>query len=137
MENRSKKAYSETILNTNITVIDDGHRKLLEIQNNIKSLVKQNVTKNDLTQVFFALSNFFENHLLKEELYLKSKGYPNIDNHKSSHLDFIKEIELLKDSYQNDIQTTLKELDDFIRSWLHNHSINYNKEVIEFLNTKG
>ncbi len=136
MENRSKKSNSENIHNTNISVIDEGHKKLLEIQNNIKKFSNQSISKNDLTEIFFALSNYYENHLLKEELFLKSKGYQNFDNPKSSHLDFIKEIEQLKDSYQNDIQTTLNEVDAFIQGWLHNHSVNYNKEVIKFLNKK-
>jgi len=131
-----EKETNPTVLQTNISVIDEGHLKLSEIHNHVKLLLKQEANKNDLAEAFFSLSYFFENYLLKEELLLKSKGYPNFDDHKASHSSFIKGIEHLKDSYENDIKCTLKELDTFIGDWLKTHSLNYNKEVVDFLNKK-
>lgn len=136
MANREQNPKSEDIRHTNISIIDEGHNKLFDVHNHIKSLCKQGACKDDLAEIFFTLSYFFENHLIKEELYLKSKGYPNFDNHQTSHLSFIKEIESLKDNYENDVNSTLKELDVFIGNWLHDHSSNYNKEVVDFLNQK-
>lgn len=135
MAKQDKPSYSEATY-TSIPVIDEGHNKLSEIHNRVKLLSKKEACKNDLTEVFFALSYFFEDHLLKEELYLKSKGYPTIEEHKASHADFIKGIENLKDSYANDVECTLKELDVFIGEWLRNHALKYNNDVVAFLNHK-
>ncbi len=134
MEIRDHNANPENIRHTNIPVIDESHNKLLEIHNLIKSLTQKNASKNDLAEIFFTLSNFFENHLIREELYLKSKGYSNLENHKNSHLAFIKEIERLKDNYGNDIHSSLKQLDTFIGVWLQTHLSNYNKELVDLLN---
>lgn len=130
------KSSSSKMANTDIPIIDEGHSKLSEIHNRVKSLVQKDACKNDLTEIFFALSYFFEDHLIKEELYLKSKGYPTLEEHKASHADFIKGIEHLKDNYSKDVKCSLKELDTFIGEWLNNHNLKYNKEVVDFLNQK-
>jgi len=135
MANQYKSSDSESV-NTSIPIIDEGHSKLSEIHNRVKSLAKQGASKNDLTEIFFALSYFFEDHLIKEELYLKSKGYPTLEEHKASHADFIKGIEHLKDNYSKDVECNLKELEVFIGEWLNNHNLKYNKEVVDFLNQK-
>lgn len=136
MENQTNKSMPENLMHTNIPIIDEGHDKLAEIQKNINILKEKGACKNDLADIFFALSYFFENHLIKEELYLMSKDYPNFDNHKTSHFDFIKGIERLMDNYESNVDNTLKELDIFIGEWLQSHSSNYNKDVVDYLNQK-
>jgi len=126
----------ENYRHTSISIIDESHDKLNEIQKHINNLKEKGACKDDLANIFFALSYFFENHLIKEELYLKSKNYPNFDNHKTSHFDFIKGIERLMDNYESNVDNTLKELDIFIGEWLQNHSSNYNKDVVDYLNQK-
>ncbi len=122
---------------TNISLIDKGHQKLVDVLSHIKSLLITGGNKNDLTEIFFSLSYFFENYLLKEELFLKKSGYPNLENHSSSHREFMMEIEMLKDNVDNDTITVLKELDVFIAAWLQNHETNYNDELVNFLVKKG
>ena len=135
MVNQDKSSDSKTG-KSSIQIIDEGHSKLSEIHNRVKSFAQNGASKNDLTEIFFALSYFFEDHLIKEELYLKSKGYPTLEEHKASHADFIKGIEHLKDNYSKDVKCSLKELDIFIGEWLNNHNLKYNKEVVDFLNQK-
>jgi len=136
MENSKHESNYVDIRITNIPIIDEGHRKLYDVQNRIKNIANKGACKNDLTEIFFALSYFFENYLIKEELFLKSKGYAYLDDHKSSHLEFIKGIERLKDNFENDIVSTLNELDTFIGDWLQSHSSNYSKDLVDFLNKK-
>lgn len=122
---------------TNITLVDKGHEKLVEIHTHVKDLLKTTGNKNDLTEIFFALSYFYENYLLKEEMFLQKTGYPNLDNHSASHTLFIKEIEQLKDSIDTDAKVVLHELDDFIETWLSAHEQNYNDELVDYLRGKG
>jgi len=136
MENAKQGFNSVGIRITNIPIIDEGHTKLNEVHNRIKELVGKGACKNDLADIFFALSYVFENHLIKEELFLKSKGYGNFDNHKNSHLEFIQGIEKLKDNFEKDITSTLNELETFVGGWLKNHSSNYNDELVDFLQNK-
>lgn len=136
MENAKQGPNSGGIRITNIPIIDEGHTKLNEVHNRIKEFVGKGACKNDLADIFFALSYVFENHLIKEELYLKGKGYGNFDNHKSSHLEFIQGIERLKDNFEKDIDSTLKELDLFVGGWLKKHSANYNDELVHLLQNK-
>lgn len=122
---------------TNISLVDKGHQKLIDVLSHIKSLSISGGNKNDLTEIFFSLSYFFENYLLKEELFLKKSGYPNLENHSSSHKEFMREIERLKDSVDNDTIIVLNELETFIAKWLQNHETKYNDELVGFLVKKG
>ncbi len=130
MESTNKQSNS-------IAMVDKGHQKLAEIHAHIKGLLKSNGDKNDLTEIFFSLSYFYENYLINEEIFLKKLGYPNIESHSASHKSFIKEIEKLKDIISKDSATVLKDLDKFISSWLNKHEMSYNKELFDFLKSKG
>ncbi len=122
---------------TNITLVDKGHQKLVEIHSRVKDLLKTTSNKNDLTEIFFALSYFYESYLIKEELFLRKTGYPNLDNHSASHTIFIIEIEQLKDSINEEAKAVLRKLDDFIENWFRNHELKYNAELINYLKGKG
>ncbi|RPH32753.1 MAG: hypothetical protein EHM93_07960 [Bacteroidales bacterium] len=111
---------------TNIPLDDKGHRKLIEIHSHIKNLLNSGGNKNDLTEIFFALSYFYENYLIKEEILLKRMGYPNLECHSESHKTFIRKIEKLKDSINKDAMRVLKELDIFILDWVKDHEATYN-----------
>jgi len=120
-----------------IAMVDKGHQKLAEIHAHIKNLLNKKGDKNDLTEIFFSLSYFYENYLINEELFLKKTGYPNLENHTASHKEFIKEIERLKDVISKDAISVLKELDEFIAKWLSNHETTYNADLINYLKGKG
>lgn len=125
------------IFPTNISLVDKGHQKLVDVLSHIKELIITGGNRNDLTEIFFSLSFFFENYLLKEELFLKKSGYPNLENHSSSHKEFMREIERLKDRVDNDTITVLNDLEAFIATWLQNHESSYNDELVNFLVKKG
>ena len=118
---------------TNISLVDAGHQKLAEIQSHIKERLKMECNKSDLTEIFFTLSYFYENYFIKEEIFLKKTGYPNLDKHSASHNDFIKEIEQLKDSINSDANAVLHELAGFIADWLRNHEASYNAELVNYI----
>ncbi len=130
MESTNKQSNS-------IAMVDKGHQKLAEIHAHIKNLLNNKGDKNDLTEIFFSLSYFYENYLINEELFLKKTGYPNLENHTASHKEFIKEIESLKDVISKDAISVLKELDEFITKWLSNHETTYNADLINYLKGKG
>ncbi len=121
---------------TNIMLVDKGHQKLVEVHSHIKQLLNSGGNKNDLTDIFFSLSYFYENYLIQEEIFLKKTGYPNLNNHSASHKEFIKEIEGLKDSINKDAELVLQELNDFISAWLQDHEATYNDELVEYLRSK-
>jgi len=128
---------NESISPTNVSLIDKGHQKLEDVLSHIKGLLITGGNKNDLTGIFFSLSYFFENYLLKEELFLKESGDQNLEIHTSSHKEFMREIERLKDNVDKDTIVVLKELDNFITTWLQNHVTCYNDELVNFLVKKG
>lgn len=127
----------ETISKTDITLVENGHQKLMELQSHIKQLINTRANKNDLTEIFFSLSYFYENYLIKEEIFLKKTGYPNLGKHSASHKDFINAIIALKDSINKDAKIMLKELEKFIVTWLKEHETNYNSELVGYLRNKG
>lgn len=135
---RTPDAHPKRIISiTNIMLVDKGHQKLVELHSHVKALLKKTCNKNDLTEIFFALSYFYENYLIKEEMFLQKTGYPNLDNHSASHTLFINEIEQLKDSIDKDAKVVLHELDGFIEGWLSTHEQNYNDELVDYLRGKG
>jgi hemerythrin-like metal-binding protein len=129
----TKLSSKEKKLLSNISTVENGHQKLAEVHSHIKLLIRTGGNKNDLTEIFFALSYFFENYLIKEELLLRKAGYSNLKKHSSSHKEFMHEIVRLKDNVDKNAEVVLKKLDEFIASWLINHELTFNEELNKYL----
>lgn len=129
----TKLSSKDKKLLTNISTVENGHKKLAEIHSHIKLLISKGGNKNDLTEMFFSLSYFFENYLIKEELLLRKAGYPNLKKHSSSHKEFMHEIIRLKDNVDKDAEAVLKKLDEFISHWLKTHELTFNEELNKYL----
>ena len=123
--------------NVNITLIDDQHKKFLEMLNFLRVGIIEKPCKEKISEILFSLAHYAEHHLIQEEIYFKNYQYPNFTQHKEAHKDFIDRIIKFREDYEKGADKVCEEMYGFLVDWFENHILKYDKEAIEFLLKKG
>ncbi|WP_160677821.1 bacteriohemerythrin [Clostridium sp. C8-1-8] len=118
-----------------VKLIDDQHRRLLEIADDVYQLTKNNfiTDKYDkIVQVIEELKDYTVFHFKSEEEYMLSIGYKKFLSHKVEHDDFVNKINSL-DLKQIDEsqQQYLLEILEFIVKWIDEHILQKDKLIVE------
>ena len=121
----------------NITVIDDQHKKLLEIINELKQIINNNLCEKKVSGVFFQLAYLIDHYFIKEEIYLNDLRYPNIEQHKIEHNKFIDRIIQFQKDVENNKPDLCLEIYKYLEDWFDDHILKYNKEAVEYLLKNG
>ncbi len=112
-----------------IPTIDQQHKTLLDIGNRISSLIQEHEEGDDNYEDIFnvveELKSYTIYHFDTEEELLVKHDYPDYDNHKKEHDDFINYIESVDLAAVDDAQKQfLTELLEKLIKWVFNHILN-------------
>ena len=104
--------------------IDNEHRRLFELVNETADLLmKDNVSRSDVTKLFTELNEYAVLHFRHEEEYMQEINDPELPRQKEMHQAFVaklKEIEL-GDIKSADDKETVKNILEFVARWLFSH----------------
>lgn len=111
-----------------IDIIDEQHKRLLDIGNNINELIidLDEVYDNydEILIVIEELKSYTKYHFKSEEDLLVKYDYPDILEHKKEHEEFISYLESLEiETVDQDQQKFLKDLLGKVYRWVFNHII--------------
>ena len=119
----------------NIQTIDNHHKKIIFIINNINNSIKSNNHYN-LKINLESLIKFAEYHFEYEETLLNQYGYDTI-NHSSGHVDLMKKLEELYQEYIHDKNYKVDDIPDFLSNWIKIHILVEDKKYASYLNSKN
>ena len=119
--------------NTGVELIDEQHRKLLEIANRAHILLRDDFRMDKYDEIISILGELKEYtvyHFASEEAYMAEIQYSRLLSHKVEHNDFIEKINGvdLEKIDRNHNQSLLKIL-DFIVAWIDSHIIKKDKLI--------
>ena len=107
--------------NTGIAVIDQQHRKLLNLVNDLGDAMRAGKSKDVLEDVLTLLVNYTKTHFAQEEGLMSRASYAGLEKHKQQHADFILKI----DDYEKRVKSgsSLVSIDmmRFLSNWLIQH----------------
>ena len=124
-------------LSVNVKVIDEQHKKLVDMINDLHDAMKQRKGKEILNQILTSLIEYTAIHFKQEEGYLTKFGYKDIINHKKKHVEFVQKVVNFKKDFENGKILLTIEVMDFLSEWLKEHIQGTDKEYTSFLNEKG
>lgn len=105
-------------LSMGIDVIDDDHKKVVELLNRCQQTATHD--KEELNLVLDELLAFAGNHFTVEETIMAACSYPGLANHRQVHQLLTQQVtEILRRTEQG--VTTLEDLVSFLNSWLVDH----------------
>jgi hemerythrin len=86
---------------SDVTEIDQQHRQLVNMLNELNEAVKNHVERKDIYHIIDEIILFTESHFANEEYMMAQAGYPEIELHKEKHKQLVKEALRLKDKLDN------------------------------------
>lgn len=121
---------------TGLTVVDEQHRKLVDLLNNLASHLGYGVELAELNRVFDELSDYAVYHFETEEAIWKDY-LPRDDMslaHFKTHHDFVTEILKLKDDLsQHPSDQVVDEVISFLTHWLAFHILDTDKRMAKIV----
>lgn len=118
--------------------IDNQHRNLFEILDELQQACKKEKGKKVIRELFNSLKKYAVIHFLDEEKVMIKNNYPGYLEHRKMHKAFSKKVlELEKTLNNKEIPlTTLVEVNSFLSKWLITHIGMEDKKIGQFLSQK-
>lgn len=127
-----KKEYS-----VYVEAIDDQHKQLVEILNELIDGMMNGKTKDILEPILNKLIEYTVQHFKDEEEYFDKIDYPQKDEHIEEHRKLIADVEKFKDEYTAGKIGITIELMRYLKEWLINHISGTDKELGKLLYKNG
>ncbi|AEV67936.1 bacteriohemerythrin [Acetivibrio clariflavus] len=121
-------------LEVGVDLIDAQHKKWFEKADQLFEAGKNRKSKEYIIQMFDFLDEYTKTHFKDEEAYMARINYPELDQQKKMHEEFIKKLAELRKDYEvagANITVILK-ANQFILDWLTKHISNADKKIGEF-----
>lgn len=118
----------EDMYSVDVEQIDNQHKRLFEIINELAELLNINASKTDLNAIIDKLMEYKKFHFATEEKYFKDFDYEKTDEHISSHRSFDNKIKEIKVRCGDDFYLLGYELIDFLEDWLIGHLMTADQE---------
>ena len=120
---------------TNIDIVDEQHKHLFEITDKTYELLTNDllVDKYDrIMELLDELKEYTQLHFATEEKYMKEINYSGLKEQQIAHEQFIKKLDDYNLNTIDDNQdASIRDLLEFLNSWLVNHIINMDKKIGE------
>ena len=126
-------AWDDKLL-TGIKAIDDEHKKLFFIFNNLLRESNGEKSVAVISSVISELVDYTTTHFEREEAYMEEWGYTDLRRHKEQHVKLANAVNQIAENYENDPESTnLEEFATFLIDWLSNHILKTDMAYINYL----
>lgn len=127
----------EDSMSVNVKEIDDQHKKLISLINELHEWKETGERKDILGDVLEELINYTRYHFSAEERRMKQFSYIGYLEHKRQHDDLTDKVMSLKDKHDKEGSAIAVEVSSFLKDWLTNHILGTDKKYSAFFNSKG
>ena len=117
-----------------ILEIDEQHRELFKMVNNIKKSILKGVSPQQIIKtVFTDIVDYTQKHFTSEEALMKKMHFPGIDIQKRQHKQLITDIVRKLKEMKAGTQHNPIIMYTFLNQWLLNHIITEDQKLREFV----
>jgi methyl-accepting chemotaxis protein len=127
----------DSSLQLGIGQIDDQHKQLVTMINDLHRAMKQRQTMATMSGILERLVSYTVYHFGNEEKLFQKHGYPEYDQHKKIHETLVGKVVEFKTKIDRGDSTISMELMDFLKDWLVTHIKGTDKKYVPFLQEKG
>jgi len=126
-------------LNTSIEEVDDDHRHLIELTNQLIDAIEKDIPKEQILKIFEEVESYTIYHFQREESYMnglirlqKTRNY--VKHHKAQHQYFIQKISEFKQALLHATdKTSFYDIAEFLLRWLLDHIIKEDLRLSQFI----
>lgn len=108
--------------------LDDDHRKLVELINQLAAGVTNHKGMSYCSKAFDALIEHAHRHFAMEERLMAQHGYPKVGHHAAHHAGLIEELSATLNAVAPGSRPSVALL-DFLEAWLKHHILTLDREL--------
>lgn len=117
--------------------LDQEHRELINIHNKLVDLINNNEeTRIKIAEILSELSDAGLRHFQAEEQLMDKADYPNSQEHKHQHRDFIYNISLYNVNLMEDHPPEAEEIVQYLHEWWFQHIKKHDTDLEAHLKNK-
>jgi len=120
-----------------IESIDNDHKKLLNLINNLQSSALYYTGADFDKEALNELIEYTKYHFTREEKLMEENGYPDFTEHKAQHDRMTNQVLDMVKEYDEDEEKTIIELTNFLKKWLISHINGTDQQYSQYLIEKG
>lgn len=113
-------AWSEKY-NVQIKEIDNQHKVLVGMINDLHDAMKQAKSKEISLQIINKMAEYTKYHFSTEEKYMRRFEYPDYPGHQLEHEKFVRNVLKFRDDYENGKAGVSYDILNFLKDWLVGH----------------
>ncbi len=114
--------------------IDAQHQKLVDIINDFYNAFATAQAHNKIGDIIGELVNYTIFHFTAEEEIFSNSNYPDTDEHKKKHKEFVDELKRYHQEVKDGNMTTTYDLMTFLRDWLIKHIMGTDRTYLAYIN---
>lgn len=126
----------ENSYSVNLPDIDEQHKKLIEIINQLYDAIKRGKGSEIINALLQDLLQYTEFHLNYEIQLMRKYEFEGVDEHEEIHNKLFKQVERLINQAKTDTFITSVDTLNFLMDWLMQHVCIHDKEFGEYINEK-
>ena len=122
-------------LSVGINRIDEQHQILIDKTNQLFEAGKNGKSKEYVGQMLDFLEDYTKQHFKDEEAYMASIKYPELNEHKKHHADFVNQLLQIKNRFNvtgGNISVIIS-VNQMIIDWLKRHILTIDKKIAQFV----
>ncbi len=126
-------------LETGDKTIDDQHRLLFKAVGDLMDAMWEGKGSEEVGKLLRLLSEYVDNHFFDEEVFMRTRDFPEYAQHKRIHDSFSAEIENLRQRHAAGAMNSelVIELLDKSCDWLRNHISKVDQDMVRYLKAKS
>ena len=121
----------------NVSKIDQEHKKLVEMVNELTDAMKKGKGKDVLGKILDGLIAYTASHFQTEEKYFQQVKYPDAAAHKKEHAAFVQKVSEFKKEFDAGRATVSVNILQFLSKWLQTHIKGTDQKYSKFFNENG
>ncbi len=124
-------------LSLNIELIDNQHKQLVDIVNELFRAIRSGQTNEKLNSIFDGLINYTATHFETEEEIFDKIHYFDIESHKQHHKTLVESALKLQADFHSGNAVIGREVMDFLKSWLLDHIAQIDRQYVKDFKKNG
>ena len=112
--------------------IDQDHKMLVEQVNQLHTATDAGRGQEVVGRLLGELISSTVEHIRREEQVMAQIGYPRLQEHQASHVQFVDDLHALQRKFAAGGITVAAQLSSLLRDWLSVHIRRYDKDILVF-----
>ena len=117
--------------------IDEEHKKIIELINSLLSAKSVEVDSELISETLMKMTQYASKHFKTEENLMSEYGYPEFEEHKEQHKEYIKKTVFFSFGTMSYKQEIPMEVLEYLKSWWTNHILIADSRYRTFFNERG